>query len=1073
MKISIRKSIDQIKTFSRTFIERPRFAMVISIVLTMAGLMAYFNLPVSQYPRLTPPSISVSYTYPGASAKEVMNTVAMPIEDQVNGVDDMLYMVGSSSDDGSYALNVSFEVESDRDMDMVKVQNRVSQAEAKLPTEVKQLGGRIRAQSEDMLGFIALRSPSGKLSRLQISDYIYANIQPVLLRIDGVGEATVYGPRLAMRVWLDPDRMAAQGLNSEEVIAAVSKQNVQASVGSVGASPMPKNAAHVFTITAKGRLMKPEEFNEIVIRRDENGGIVRLKDIARTEIGEENYMFSGQYNGENAVMIALQQKPGANAIETMDEIYKTFERLEKDFPDGLEWETPYDATEYVRVCIEEIILTLLITFGLVVFVCYLFLQDWRATLIPCLTIPVSLCSTFILMAVLGYSVNILTLFGLVLAIGVVVDDCIVVVERVQFLIETRHLNSKEAAIQAMKDVTGAVIATTLVLLGIFVPVGFMSGITGRIYQQFSVTLSAAVCFSTVCALTLAPALCSLLLREARPYRHGPFAWFNAALEKFKKFFVTMAKWLASRIFLSLVLLLLTVLLTLQFFSKTETAFLPEEDQSVLFCAMEMPEGTARDRSRDVALRAVKLLKTLPEVNSVMTITGWGMVGGRGENQTTVIVDLHRWNKRTDPDQHVSKVIPKVQAMLNRQIPEPTWKVFAPPAIPGLGNANGISFHLQDKTGTDPAKLDAVKNLVLMKLNQNPNVLAAFSGFNSKTPHIKFDLDRTKAEMYKVPVATVYATLQNYLGSRYVNDVNLGTQVNRVTVCAVPEARATPEDIERLYVRSDTGAMIPIGSLGTITRELGPRTISTRDKYMSADVTVLPKPGVASGTVMNEVRELMEEVLPDGYGYEWSGLSFQEARNDGAAAPLILLAVLFGYLFLVAQYESWTIPLPVMLSIFVAVLGALLGLKWFGIWMTGSPYPLSIYAQLGLVLLVGLASKNAILIVEFAKDKREVEKYSIVDAAGSAAGERLRALLMTALTTLLGTLPMMIATGAGAASRNHLGTTEFFGMLFSVVFGILLVPGLYALFQTWREKAKRFFSYISASAARRRQLKERK
>ena len=1073
MKISIRKSIDQIKTFSRTFIERPRFAMVISIVLTMAGMMAYFNLPVSQYPRLTPPSISVSYSYPGASAKEVMNTVAMPIEDQVNGVDDMLYMVGSSSDDGSYALNVSFEVESDRDMDMVKVQNRVSQAEAKLPTEVKQLGGRIRAQSEDMLGFMALRSPSGKLSRLQISDYIYANIQPVLLRIPGVGEATVYGPRLAMRVWLDPDRMAAQGLNSEEVIAAVSKQNVQASVGSVGASPMPKNAAHVFTITAKGRLMKPEEFNEIVIRRDANGGIVRLKDIARTEIGEENYMFSGQYNGENAVMIALQQKPGANAIETMDEIYKTFERLEKDFPDGLEWETPYDATEYVRVCIEEIILTLLITFGLVVFVCYLFLQDWRATLIPCLTIPVSLCSTFILMAVLGYSVNILTLFGLVLAIGVVVDDCIVVVERVQFLIETRRLNSKEAAIQAMKDVTGAVIATTLVLLGIFVPVGFMSGITGRIYQQFSVTLSAAVCFSTVCALTLAPALCSLLLREARPYRRGPFAWFNAALERFKNLFVTMAKWLASRIFLSFVLLVLTVLLSLEFFSKTETAFLPEEDQSVIFCAMEMPEGTARDRTRDVALRAVGLLRSLPEINSVMTITGWGMIGGRGENQTTVIVDLHRWNKRTDPEQHVSKVIPKVQAMLNSQIPEPTWKVFAPPAIPGLGNANGISFHLQDKTGTDPAKLDEVKNLVLMKLNRSPNVLAAFSGFNSKTPHIKFDLDRTKAEMYKVPVATVYATLQNYLGSRYVNDVNIGTQVNRVTVCAVPEARATPEDIERLYVRSDTGAMIPIGSLGTITRELGPRTVSTRDKYMSADVTVLPKPGVASGTVMDEVRELMDEALPDGYGYEWSGLSYQEARNDGAAAPLILLAVLFGYLFLVAQYESWTIPLPVMLSIFVAVLGALLGLKWFGIWMTGSPYPLSIYAQLGLVLLVGLASKNAILIVEFAKDKRENEKYSIVEAAGSAAGERLRALLMTALTTLLGTLPMMIATGAGAASRNHLGTTEFFGMLASVVFGILLVPGLYALFQTWREKAKRFFTYLSTTSARRRQLKERK
>ena len=1072
MKISIRKSIDQIKTFSRTFIERPRFAMVISIVLTLAGLMSYRNLPVSQYPRLTPPSISVSYSYPGANAKEVMNTIAMPIEDQVNGVDDMLYMVGSSSDDGNYSLNVSFEVESDRDMDMIKVQNRVAQAEAKLPTEVKQLGARLRAKSEDMLGFMALRSPKGRYSRLQISDYIYSNIQPVLLRIPGVGDATVYGPKLAMRVWLDPERMAAQGLNSEEVIAAVSKQNIQASVGTVGAAPMPSNGAHVFTVTAKGRLMKPEEFNEIVIRRDKNGGLVRLKDIARTEIGEQDYMFTGQFNGENSVMIALQQKPGANAIETMDEIYETFRRLEKSFPEDLEWETPYDATEYVRVCIEEILLTLLITFGLVVFVCYLFLQDWRATLIPCLTIPVSLCSTFILMGVLGYSINILTLFGLVLAIGVVVDDCIVVVERVQYLIETRHLNSKEASIQAMKDVTGAVIATTLVLLGIFVPVGFMSGITGRIYQQFSVTLSAAVCFSTVCALTLAPALCSLLLREARPFKHGPFAWFNKALESFKGVFVALARWLANRIFLSLVLLILTILLSIQLFVKTETAFLPEEDQSVIFCAMEMPEGTARDRTRDVSLRAVTVLRTIPEVESVMTITGWGMVGGRGENLTTVIVDLKTWDERKDPEQHVSKIRPKIEKLLNENVPEPSWKVFAPPAIPGLGNANGVSFHLQNKVNMDPVEMDKVMNFVLGKLNQNPNVMAAFSGFNSKTPHLKFNLDRTKAEMFRVPVATVYSTLQNYLGSRYVNDVNLGTQVNRVTVCAEPSSRAKPEDIERLYVRSDTGAMIPIGSLGTVTRELGPRTISTRDKYMSADITVLPKPGVASGTVMNEIRNFMDNELPEGFGYEWSGLSYQEARNDGAALPLILLAVFFGYLFLVAQYESWTIPLPVMLSIFVAVYGALMGLKYFGILMTGAPYPLSIYAQLGIVLLVGLASKNAILIVEFAKDKREVEKFSVVEAAASAAGERLRPLLMTALTTLLGTLPMMIATGAGAASRNHLGTTEFFGMLFSVVFGILLVPGLYSLFQTWRESAKRFFQYLSSTAQRRRTIKDR-
>jgi HAE1 family hydrophobic/amphiphilic exporter-1 len=597
----------------------------------------------------------------------------------------------------------------------------------------------------------------------------------------------------------------------------------------------------------------------------------------------------------------------------------------------------------------------------------------------------------------------------------------------------------------------------------------MSGITGRIYQQFSVTLSAAVCFSTVCALTLAPALCSLLLREARPFKRGPFAWFNKALDSFKGFFVSIAKWLASRIFLSFVLLLLTILLTVHFFSKTETSFLPDEDQSVVFCSMEMPEGTARDRSRETALRAVELLRTIPEVQSVLSITGWGMVGGRGENQTTLVVDLNRWDKRPNADQHVSKMIPKVQAIL-QSVPEPKWQVFAPPAIPGLGNANGISVHIQDKVGTDAVKLDELKKVLLAKLNANPKILAAFAGYNAETPKLRFNLDRTKAEMFHVPVATVYATLQNYLGSRYVNDVNLGTQVNRVTVAAEAKARTTPEDVERLYVRSDTGAMVPIGSLGTITRELGPRTVYTRDKYLTAGLNIMPAPGVASGTVMKEVKELLDTELPEGYGYSWAALSFQEARNEGAAAPLIMLAVIFGYLFLVAQYESWTIPMPVMLSIFVAVLGALLGLKYWGILATGSPYPLSIYAQLGLVLLVGLASKNAILIVEFAKDKREGDKLSIVDAAGTAAGERLRALLMTALTTLLGTLPMMIATGAGASSRNHLGTTEFFGMLFSVVFGILLVPGLYALFQTWRERVKRFFEYLAATAKRRRDLK---
>ena len=1065
MKLRIRKAIDEIKTFSRVFIERPRLAMVISIVLTIAGVMSITSLPISQYPQLTPPEINVTYTYPGANAKEVMSTIATPIEDEINGVEDMIYMTSESGDDGQYSLTVSFEVESDRDMDLVKVQNRLAQAEPKLPAEVKELGGRVRARSTDMLGFMAIISPKGTFSRLELSDYIYGNIQPVLLRVHGVGEVQVYGPKLSMRVWLDPDRLAAQGMNSEEVIAAISKQNIQASLGTVGAAPNGTHGAFSFSVLAKGRLMTPKEFDEIVIRRDERGGIVKLKDVARTEIGEQNYMFSGQLNGGNAVSIAVQQTPGANAIATMDALLAEMRRLEENFPDDVEWLIPYDATEYVRSCIKEIVETLALTFFLVVLVCYLFLQDWRATLVPCLTIPVSLSSTFILMAILGYSINILTLFGLVLAIGVVVDDCIVVVERVQYLIETRGLNSKEAAIQAMSDVTGAVIATTLVLLGIFVPVGFMSGITGRIYQQFSVTLSAAVCFSTVCALTLAPAMCSLLLRRSEMYKHGPLAWFNTAVEKSKTVMVFLSRALAKRLFLSFMLLVLAGLCTVWMFSKTKTSFLPDEDQCVVFVSMSMPEGTTMVRSREASLRATDLLFTQEEVSSILSINGWAMIGGRGESQSTLIVDLKDWKERQRPDQHVSALVMRFQKLLS-QIPEPEFKVFIPPAIPGLGSNSGIDLRIQAKEDTDAKRLDEVKNQVLAALNKSPLVMMAFSGYNAKTPHLRFNLDRIKAEMFHVPVATVYATLQNYLGSRYENDINLGTQVNRVTVQADWKGRDTPSALNRLYVRSGTGNMVPMGSLGTLSREIGPRTVQRYNMFLAAGITVMPAPGVASGSVMDEVRRVLKEVLPSDYGYEWSGITFQEARNEGTTGMLILLALIFGYLFLVAQYESWTIPMPVMLSIFVAVLGALIGLKMYG-------YSLSIYAQLGLVLLVGLASKNAILIVEFAKEKHENDGLSIVDAAGVAMGERLRAVLMTALTTLLGTLPMVIATGAGAASRHDIGTTEFYGMLFSVLFGVLLVPGLYALFQTWRENIKKTFAYIAVTSRRKKELKKRK
>ena len=1047
MKFSVRAAIDGLKPMSRFFIERPRFAAVLSIVLSVAGVGAIFNLPVAQYPQVSPPRISVGCNYPGANATEVMNTIAGPLEDEMNGVEDMLFMSSSCADDGSYGLGITFEVGTDRDVALMKVQNRVQQALSKLPVEVKNTGLRVRCASEDQLGILTLRSKNGEMSRIEVSDYMYGVVQPALLRVPGVGDATVHGPKMAIRVWLDPDRCAALGINSEEVIAAIRAQNVQASLGSIGTSPAPSLGARAMTLVSKGRLKTPEEFNEIIVRRDEKGGVVRLCDVARSEFGEQGYSFQNSLDNQTSISVELNQMPGANAVRTMNLVREQMRELKKRFPADLEWQIPYDTTAYVRECLREIVITLFLTVVLVAFVCWIFLQDWRATLVPVITIPVSLLSTFIAMYALGYSINILTLFGLVLAIGTVVDDAIVVVERVQELM-SRGLNPKEATIQAMSDVTGAVIATTLVLLGIFVPVGFLGGITGKIYQQFSVTLSTAVVFSTVNALTLSPALCATFLRPVEAGRRKSFFFrlFDRLLDKTRGGYAALAGAFALRPLALVVVLAATGLAALHLARTLPPAFIPPEDQGTIMVDGNLPEGCVRDLTLQAASESVERMLGIEGVETVLTTVGTSRIGGRGENQTSMTVRLKPWNERTRPGLDVDSIRARVNET-NSTLPALMTRAFSPPAIPGFGAIGGIEPLIWSAGDTDPVRLAREARKLADAFTASPLVESAVFGYNADTPHLNLDVDRAKCRLFHVPLATLYATLQNYLGSLYVNDVNLGTQVNRVTVQSDWTGRADADAVKGLYVRSETGAMVPVGSLATFDEKLGPRVIYRYNQYIFCSILCTPAPGVQPGECLREVERILAEKLPADYGYGWSGLTFHEMRSRGTAAPLLALAVLFGYLFLVAQYESWTIPVPVMLSVAAAALGALVGLKIAGL-------SLSVYAQLGIVLLVGLASKNAILIVEFAKEAHERDGMSVFAAAMAGARERFRAVLMTALTFVLGIAPLVWAHGAGAGSRRAIGTATFAGMIASVLVGLVLVPGLYAVFQSLRDRRRR-------------------
>lgn len=1031
--------------FSKFFIDRPIFATVLALLIVVAGLVTLGILPIAQYPEITPPTVQVSAVYPGANAQTVAQTVGIPIEQQVNGVDGMLYMSSNSSSSGAYSLTITFAVGTDIDMATVQVQNRVSIAQSSLPAPVVVQGVTVQKQSSNIVMFLTMKSDNAEYDGLYLSNYAKLNLIDQLSRVPGVGAVNVMGAGdYSMRIWLDPSAMRIRNLSPADVYKAIQTQNLEVSAGNVGQPIGTDNKnAYQYSLNVKGRLTSPEEFGNIILRTEAGGKVLRLRDVARIDLGSASYSVVSQLNGKPTAAIAIYQQPGSNSLDVSNGVKTRMTELAQNFPAGIQYNVTLDTTDVIHASIDEVMVTFLETTLLVVLVIFLFLQNWRAVIIPCITIPVSLIGTLAIIALFGFSINTLTLFGLILAVAIVVDDAIVVVENSTRLLDTGRYTARQAVTEAMGEITGPIVGVVLVLLAVFIPTTFVSGISGQMYKQFAITIAASTLLSGFNSLTLTPALCALFLQPTKPSTFPLYKGFNRLFDKSQGVYDRVVKYLLQRPIAALISYVVLALVAVTFFVKWPSTFIPEEDDGYFIAVVQLPPAASLERTEVVGKQINAILSTFPEVKDYIGISGFSIMGGGEQsNSATYFVVLKNWDERKGKEHTAAAVVERFN-MEAYSIQEAEAFAMVPPAIPGLGATGGLQLQLEDRNNLGTAEMQRAVDVLMKNYHDYPALASVSSQYQANVPQYFLNIDRDKVQLMGVPLSSVFTTLGYYMGQAYVNDYVQFGHIYQVKLEAGDQAQRVINDVLKLSVSNASGEMVPFSSFTRVEEQLGMNQINRYNMYSTAAVTCNVAPGSSSGEAIQQVESLIKDHLGDEFGYEWTSVAYQETQAGTTTSIVFIMALLVAFLVLAAQYESWTSPVAAVIGLPVALLGAMIGCYVMGT-------PVSIYTQIGIILLVALSAKNGILIVEFARDFR-AQGNSIRDAAFQAGHIRLRPILMTSLAFVFGVMPLLFSTGAGAESRIALGAAVVFGMALNTLLATIYIPNFYELMQKLQEK----------------------